>query len=367
MPRAFVIVVVLAGVACGSGNEPGEGATNVYTSPGPTPTGSDDDDGWGASEGGVSTSTKVGSSSGEAPDVPASPPIEPCESLDPSRAYVVGTVGLGSASFAAFADPDTPTGTCTGFADLPRFARIRPTDGQLFYSGSDALYRHVPEPLVWEQSEELSEGGHWAYPEDPAANDELVSLPCDGAFPRAEFRPSTGEMLATCDGFTWFEQGAVVHEGQLLAVGDDALLAGQKQQPDPRVVIGDVETMLVGPTGTEAWAAGVARATDGGFWLVMFDSGRAQRWLVQGTEVVQAEPYVHIESGEVTVVFFDSALESDGTLVGLEVADEGWQIQRCVPEACELAYVFPPDGSIGTTGESWPPIQDLLSYTFSGP
>jgi hypothetical protein len=368
MPRAFVIIALLVATACGGNDEPEGDTTNVYTSPGPNPPGPGGDDHGGASEDGASTSRPDGSSSGDPPDGPSSPPIEPCESLDPSRAYVMGTLKSGSEGSAAIADPDMPTRTCTGFGSRPRYARIRPTDGQLFYSDLDALYRYVPETLVWEQSEELPEGGRWAYPEDPAANDEIVALPCDGAFMRAEFRPSTGEMVATCNGVTWFdERGAVIHEGQLLAVGDDALLAGQKQQPDPRVVIGAVETMLVGPTGTESWDAGVARAADGGFWLVMFTTGDAQRWLVQGTEVVQAEPYLDIGSGDVGIIFFDSALEADGTLVGIEPSDQGWRVQRCVPESCEVVYVFPLDGNIGTTGESWPPIQDLISYAFSGP
>jgi hypothetical protein len=366
VPRGFVFIPLLVATACGGKDDPEPETTNVYTSPGPNPPVPGGDDDWNGSDDGTSTSSSVGSSSGDPPDVPSSPP--PCEGLDPARAYVVGTLRSGSEAFAAVADPGMPTRTCTGFPGRPSSARIRPTDGQLFYSSFDALYRYVPETLVWEQSEELSEGGRWTYPEDPAANDELVALPCDGGLTRAEFRPATGEMIATCNGFTWFdEQGDVIHDGPLLAVGDDALLGGQKQQPEPRVISGDGETMLVGPAGTEAWDAGVARAADGGFWLVMFTTGDAQRWLVQGTEVVQAEPYVDIGSGDVGIIFFDSALEADGTLVGIEPSDQGWRVQRCLPESCDVVYVFPQDGNIGTTGESWPPIQDLISYAFSGP
>jgi hypothetical protein len=201
----------------------------------------------------------TGSVEGTKPDAPAvevAPPppgsLTPsCQPLDPAKMTLAGALD-GAGCSDVLATPGAPRTTC--FA-LPCFfdssAQIRPSDGALLYTYSDAgltqVRQFIPDELPIDTVSKL-----YSYPKNAEANDPVVSKHCDSV---ANFAldPKTGALFLTCQSTGVYQ---VLDEAGKQLFPDDYLIVG----------VGNDGSKLVRPFGLDleiADAAGVRKPVVG--------------------------------------------------------------------------------------------------------
>ena len=202
--------------------------------------------------------------------------------------YFSGTLAEGVDGRDAVASPQNPRAFCVGFESSSDTGEpiIRRSDGALLYVDkvNFEIRQFVPDSLRWNSLLKS-----WEYPDDPAANDlTVLKANCKTAPIGLRTIPEDGTPVYACDGRFVSGEGTPFGPPKmtLLEIGPGRRLLARETETHPYDLVlidSDLSEAVVsgGPGVTQTQ---IARATDGGFWLVSQQiDGPAERWFISYT------------------------------------------------------------------------------------
>lgn len=237
--------------------------------------------------------------------------------FDPSRVYVLGTIQEGVANRYTLCDLSAETSISGGFPGTPERLAVRPRDGALLYIDATESMRRIrvfaPDTIEFSLVD-----SSWTYPQDPAANDPMLSVPnCPMGVRDFLIDPANSEIVYTCTSnpTTWYrDDGSELRT--CVGVGSPSVLA---LHPDGSMLCSASAMTAAGVVTVVDPGQGVGYATSpirpipgGGFWVGAVDEVRYARYRITARADVSTD-YVHpingIEFGSAFVPFagFDGA------------------------------------------------------------